>query len=269
MPTAKVESEPKFFIVLLLTDKEHLERARQVIREGEPALAMNFDRDDGETATFTANDIIHHVKFRTEPMERDHLEWIIRYNVFWDLTREPYPEHSARISIRRIRSEHAISDLLALTDVVHALTRKIPTHAIVWLPYAAISKSMFDGYYEDLYEKRLLPVFNWIKFLGVPDTGGNVTVVTMGLAELKLKELEFVTTVENVTMDVIIAKNAIEHMINGSFSYPDGAVVGIDIEDTQGWLKISHRPSIRADGGTVCFLEITRLAGGRPLPGVH
>lgn len=266
--TSEKKPESKYFTVLLLTDKVHLERAKQVIREGEPTLAMDFGSEDGDKATFTANDILHHVKYWPDPMGREHLGPIIQGNVFWNLTGQSYPEHSAIISIGRIRSENTLLDFLAMTEIIHAITRKITTHAIVWLPDAAISMSMFDSYYETLYETGVFPIFAWLGFYSTTK-GPDISVFTSGLAGFRLTEVEFMTLPENIAIDTMVAGNVIQRMLDGNFVFPDGSVAAIDFNEMQGSVRFSHRPSIRKDGSTVCFLEIERQPGGRPLPGVH
>ena len=93
--------------------------------------------------------------------------------------------------------------------------------------------------------------------------------MSAGLTELGLPEIELVTLPENIVTDTNLAKNAVEWMLSKDAVFPDGWIYPFDFGEVQGSVKVSYRPSRRGDGSTAHFLEITRLAGGRPLPGVH
>lgn len=268
MPTAQQGPDPTFFTVLLLTDSAHFEQARQFIREGDRSLAMEFQSEEGEKQFFTVNDVEHRVGYYPDPMDRDQLKWFVESNVFWKLSGAPYPEHGAVIAIKRARGSHALSDLLALTEVVHAITQKVQTRAVVWFPYAAVKIEEFDYYYDYLYKTGSLPIFVWIKFFWGTD-GKDIVVMSAGLTELGLPEIELVTLPENIVTDTNLAKNAVEWMLSKGAVFPDGWIYPFDLGGVQGSVRVSYRPSRRDDGSTAHFLEITRLAGGRPLPGVH
>ncbi|MFG1319613.1 hypothetical protein [Xanthobacter autotrophicus] len=258
--------EVEYLRAVLLIDEVHLDLAREVVRAGEPSINMDFCSEDGDRAIFTVNGLDHLVRYLREPLDSAHLDFVIESSLFWD--GKPRPEHSARILIRRPRSQHRLMDLLALTDVVYALTRKIPTRAIVWMPYNAISLENFDGYYDQLYTIGFIPVCIWVKF-HVFLIKGKPSVMTFGLEPLGLKELEFETTFENLSIDVNIAQNVIDRALRGGLDFPEGSVLGIDIFETQGSLTVRHRPSILGNGRVACFLEFNYLTGGHPTPGVH
>ncbi|MFG1191688.1 hypothetical protein [Xanthobacter flavus] len=268
MPTAQQGPDPTFFTVLLLTDKEYLERARQVIREGDRTLAMEWRSDNGEKQVFFANDVEHRVAYKAQPMDRDELNDLIENNVFWRLAEEKYFDHSAIIAIRRDRSKNTLSDLLALTEIIHAFAQKIPTHAVVWLPYALISIESFNVYYTRLYETGALPTHAWMRYFW-SSKGKEIFVKSAGLTELGLPEVEFITFPEHIACDTNVASDAIDRMLKANFIFPDGTVLAFDFGNEQGTVTFRHRPPPGGNGSATCFLEIKRLAGGRPLPSVH
>lgn len=268
MPMAQQGPDPTSFTVLLLTDPAHFEQARQFIREGDRSLAMEFQSEEGEKQIFTVNDVEHRVRYYPDPMDRDHLKWFVENNVFWKLSGAPYPEHGAVIAIKRNRGDHVLSDLLAMIEVVRAITQKVPTRVVLWFPFAAIKIQEFDEYYDHLYKTGSLPIFVWIKFFWATD-GKDIVVMSAGLKELGFPEIEFVTLPENIATDTNLAKNAVEWMLSKGTVFPDGWIYPFDFGEVQGSVKVSYRPSRRDDGSTAHFLEITRLGGGRPLPGVH
>lgn len=268
MPTAQQGPDPAFFTVLLLTDSAHFEQARQFIRDGDRSLAMEFQSEDGEKQFFTVNDVEHRVGYYPDPMDRDLLKGFIENNVFWKLSGAPYPEHGAVIAIKRTRGDQVLSDLLAMTEVVHAIAQKVQTRAVLWFPFAVVKIQEFNFYYDYLYKTGSLPIFVWIKFFWGLD-GRDIVVMSAGLKELGLPEIEFVTLPENISTDTNLAKNAAEWMLLKGAVFPDGWIYPFDLGEVQGSVKVSYRPSRRDDGSTAHFLEISRLGGGRPLPGVH
>ncbi|WP_296583884.1 hypothetical protein [Xanthobacter sp.] len=253
---------------LLLIDAEHLDVAREVIRSGDPSLAMVYGSGDDKKAVFTVNDVEHRARFDAEPMDEEMLRWSVNANVLWHVKDAPYPHHTACVLVRRDLGKDKLSNLLAFTEVLHALTRKIPTHAIAWLPYTVVNMAMFEEVYDLLYKNGTFPIYAWTRF-AYSSPGGQLMVRTYGLATIGLMDVEFHTNGDTILMDVGTAAILIAHMLATGDVLPDGATQEVNLDVLQASIKMSHRPSCREEGETVCFLEISRFPGGRPLPGVH
>ncbi len=181
---------------------------------------------------------------------------------------EPHPNHDAMVIIERDLGDHKLPALLALTDVIHALARKIPAHAIVWSPFAASPVTFFNERYEALYAGGKLPVSLWIQFAEVPVDGKRM-ILTFGLEELGLYELEFEVTNDHFALQMTVADILMSRMIARNEIIKDNSSDRFSGVSHEISVKISHRSSLRKKWGPVCFLDFTVDQGGQPAKGVH
>lgn len=252
--------------VILLIDEVHLSLARQVVLAGEPSLAMLFVAEEGDTAAFTVNDEPYSVEYLTRALPQDLLIASFKPSVL--LAGEPLPAHGAMVVIRRGPSENVLSALLQLTEVVNTLVERIPASAILWRPFAASTPAIFKQRYKQLYSYGIYPIPVWIQ-LGFHVIDHKLMVMTAGLADLGLAEVEFWTSGDHLMTDMIAAEIVVARMLDSYGVFPNGDQLKIELTNMQFGVTILYRDSLRPSREAVLFLDITRFPGGRPLPGVH
>lgn len=207
------------------------------------------------TVTFTIDGSLGFVSFMPAPFPWSDLEGPCQTSWMWKEAAEELKNHKQHIIISWMTKE---KNPLLISKVVSQITASVLEEVkgigVYWGGACLVNKKdVFCGMVYDI-DTSGLPLFLWVDFRIEKHENSELNLITYGLHNYGIMELEIIKTSKPLGDLIDFALNIARYLIDNGNVIKDGDTVG---EDENQKIIATHKPSVWSDNnrGTVLAIE--------------